>query len=124
MAFFYKIQNMIEKIKNSGARTIHKLLIELELKRKDVREMKDTDNEVYDLIKSKCDEIIADLYEFTLDKPRQAQQYLTLIKAQEEYYQKIFVEENEDTLLAPKIEIIKQESETSLNIDFEEQDNK
>lgn len=111
---------MIEQIKNSTARTIHKLLIEINLKRREVRELKDNNSELYEAIKTKCDEIIAELYEFTLDKPRQAQQYLTLIKAQEEYYQSIFVEENEDTLLAPKIEIIKEESETNLNIEHEE----
>lgn len=99
----------------SSVRTIHKLLQILEIPKREVIKLQKKDKKLYFKLKSYCEELVANLYELVIDRPRQATQYLQLAKEQESYYNTIFGESLESAI-TPEIVIKREKSTTNINV--------
>lgn len=100
---------------NKEIRTIHKLLQVLEVPKRDVIKLQRKDKRFYTRLKSYCEELVANLYEMVIERPRQAAQYLQLAKEQENYYNTIFGESIESAI-TPEIIIKREKSSTNINV--------
>lgn len=100
---------------NKEIRTIHKLLQVLEVNKREVVKLEKKDKKFFTKLKSYCEELVANLYEMVIERPRQATQYLQLAKEQENYYNTIFGE-NIESAIIPEIVIKREKSSTNINV--------
>lgn len=121
---FYNVQNMKQtKLETLQAiianqteiRTIHKLLQVLEIPKREVLKLEHKDQELYTKLKRYCEQLVANLYELVIDRPRQATQYLQLAKEQENFYNTLFGESIESSI-TPEIVIKREKSSTNINV--------
>ena len=111
-----KLEQLENIIKATDApRTIHKLLQVLEINKREVDKLQKKDKKLYNKLKEQCNKLVADLYELTIDRPRQATQYIQLANQQEELYNKLFNETIEQSI-APSVIIKRDKSTTNINI--------
>ena len=97
---------------NNEIRTIQKLLQATNIKKREVREIKEQDVEFYNMLHEHCEMLVANLFELIIDRPRQAQIYLTLAKEQEALFNNLFGDNVENSLM-PTIEITRDNSSTT-----------
>lgn len=109
----------VKRTTANTVRTIHKLLQVMDINKRDIKKLEREEPNFIFEFKKYCEYLIANLYEYVIDRPRQAQQYMALAKEQEQYYNLLFGEQ-QDAFITPDIVIKREESATSITIIDEE----
>lgn len=100
---------------NKEIRTIHKLLQVLEIPKREIQKLQKKDKKLYQRLKAYSEELVANMFEMVIERPRQAAQYLQLAKDQESFYNTLFGEAT-DNIVMPEIVIKREKSNTNINI--------